>query len=379
MEVEDILKGLVGINSVYGNEARIGAYLESYLKRLGFRTRRGYFGPKRFNIFAERGSGPNPVLFYGHMDTVTKHGKWKGSPFNLLREGDRLYGLGSCDMKGGIAALLKSLEGNRSRRIMVLLCSDEENISTGAWHAVRHDRKWLRDAALMVSCEPGDSKWHTGGANVVTVGRRGRVVIEADVFGRSSHGANPQRGINAIEEAAKIAVASKSFRLRSHKTLGRENIFVRHVSGESESALDLPDTAHLEFDVQTVPPSTNEDARRRVVDLIHRLRDKGRLNSETEVAVRIKERPTPYIEPYINDTSNSKIRKVLGIIRENLREPVINYGSSVADDNILANSIRRPVITIGPKGGNEHAQNEWVSLKSLNELVKIYRLIELQT
>ncbi|MCL5413409.1 MAG: M20/M25/M40 family metallo-hydrolase [Candidatus Marsarchaeota archaeon] len=356
MDTENILRGLVGIDSVYGNEAKIGAYLESYLKRLGFRTRRRYFASMRFNILAERGSGPNPVLFYGHMDTVTMHGKWKGSPFGLLHEGDRLYGLGSCDMKGGIAALLKSLEGNRSRMIKVLLCSDEENISTGAWHAVKRDHKWLRDAVLMVSCEPGDSKWHTGGANVVTIGRRG----------------------NAIEEAAKIVVASKSFRLRSHRNLGRENIFVRNVSGESESALDLPDKAHLEFDVQTVPPSTNEDARRRVVDLIQKLRDKGRLNPETEVAVRIKERSTPYIEPYINDTSNPRIRKVLGIIRENLSEPVINYGSSVADDNIFANSIRRPVITIGPKGGNEHAQNEWVSLNSLNELVKVYELIAAQ-
>ncbi len=375
MEVEEILKKLVGIDSVFGNERRIGEYLESKLRSLGFSTMRRYFAAGRFNILAERGSGTRSVLFYGHMDTVAVHGDWKGSPFGLLREGDRLYGLGACDMKGGVAALLKSLEVKSDRKVKVLFCGDEENISAGAWNAVGKDRSWLKDADIMVSCEPGDSRHQTGGANVIAVGRRGRVVIEADVIGRSAHGANPQRGINAIDEAAKIATAVKSFRLRNHRNFGRENIFVRHLSGKSESALDLPDAAHIEFDIQLVPPSTTEDARRRVEEMVSRLHKKGRLNPATRVSVRVKSRITPYIEPYMDDLNNTKIKGVLNIIRDNIKEPVLNYGSSVADDNILANSLKKPIVTIGPTGGNEHAQNEWVSLKSLKELVKVYALL----
>ncbi len=374
MDVEDILRKLVSINSVFENEEQISVYLESYLKKLGFKTRRQKFGENRSNVFAERGKGNSSILFYGHMDTVIAHGKWKRGPFELLKEGDKLYGLGAFDMKGGIAAMLKTLEQHRDRKIKVLLCGDEENISKGAWTAVK-EKGWFRDVEFMISCEPGDSKRHNGGANVVTIGRRGRVVIEADVYGLSSHGANPQRGINAIDEASKIALAMNKFKLRSNRNLGAENIFVRKIVGNSESALDLPDKAHVEFDIQLVPPSTINDAKSRIQDVVNGLYVKGRLDPRTKVVIGVKQRDTPYIEPYIHDKSNPKVRKTFDIIRKNLREPVVNYGSSVADYNILTNSLGKPIVTIGPSGGNEHAPEEWTSLRSLRELVNVYGMI----
>ena len=374
MEAEQVLKKLIGINSVFNNEKEIGIYLESCLKRLGLKTNRQYIAKDRFNILAERPGSGSAILFYAHMDTVTPHGKWKGDPFRALQEGDKIYGLGACDMKGGISAILSSLSKNRDRKVKLLFCSDEENISKGAWDAVKR-ASWFSDVKFMVSCEPGDSRRHTGGANVVTVGRRGRVVIDVDVYGLSSHGANPQRGINAIDEAAKIVSATNTFKLRHHHDLGRETIFVRRIEGRSDSALDLPDKVHLELDIQLVPPSTTKDVLSRIEDTIEMLRSKGRLNALTKVVVNVRKRETPYIEPYVGDLKDQKISKVLRLIRENIREPFVNYGSSVADDNILSNVIRKPIVTIGPTGGNEHAQNEWVSRKSLKELVKVYGLI----
>jgi acetylornithine deacetylase/succinyl-diaminopimelate desuccinylase-like protein len=118
------------------------------------------------------------------------------------------------------------------------------------------------------------------------------------------------------------------------------------------------------------------DAKKRTERMIRQLRAKGKLNPKTKVNVYIKNRETPYIDPYVEDLKNKKIKEVLKIIKTNFREPVINYGSSVADDNILANSLKKPIITIGPRGGNGHAPNEWISVKSLKELVKVYGLIE---
>lgn len=376
MEVEEILRKLVSINSVFGNERSIGEYLEAYLKRMGFKTRRQQIAPGRFNILAQRGHGKESLLFYGHMDTVTAHGDWKRGPFDLRREGDKLYGLGACDMKGGLAAMLKSLESEPAsrRKIKVLLCPDEENISEGAWNAIKN-KGWFGDVKFIVSCEPGDSKRHNGGANVVTVGRRGRVVIAADVHGLSSHGANPQRGVNAIDEAAKIILASKRFKLRNHGRLGRENIFVRNITGKSDSALDLPDAVHLEFDIQLVPPSTVNDAKARVSAMVSQLQASGKLSPKTRVDIMVKERKTPYIEPYMDDLSDKRIRKLLALIGKNIRSPALNYGSSVADDNILANALHKPIVTIGPKAGNLHAPEEWTSLSSLKELVTVYELI----
>lgn len=371
MEAEQILERLIQTDSVFGNEEKIGRYLESLLVKMGFKTQRQPIAEGRFNIFAERAGEGSPILFYGHMDTVVPHGRWKHGPLNMAREGDRMYGLGACDMKGGISAMLSAVSNCRPRGVKVLLCADEENISQGAWAAIRK-KEWFKDISLIVSCEAGDSKKHTGGANIVTVGRRGRVVIEADVYGLSAHGANPQRGVNAINEASKIVQNTDLFKLRIHRNLGAETIFVRCMEGKSKSALDLPDRAHLEFDIQLVPPSSIKDAKYRVESMVKSMKARKILDSRTEVTVAVKKRPTPYIEPYENSTKNAKIKAVLSVIRKNLGEPVINYGSSVADDNIFANALDIPIVTIGPEGGNEHAPNEWVSRRSLEDLEKVY-------
>jgi acetylornithine deacetylase/succinyl-diaminopimelate desuccinylase-like protein len=374
MAAKEILRQMVGINSVFPNEAKLGSFLESYLKREGFKVQRHYISSGRFNLLAERGTGKSSILFYGHMDTVPLYGNWKSDPLTLTQNGDRLYGVGSCDMKGGIAAMLDAVSQVDERKIKILLASDEENISKGAWMAVQQKKRWFFDVDLAISCEPGDSKHYTGGANVVTIGRRGRTVIAIDVKGLSSHGANAQRGINAIDEAAKIAESIRKFKLVYHRKLGWENVFVRNIHGESTS-LSVPDKAHLELDIQLVPPSTVASSKKRVEDLIKSMYESGRLHDLTKVSVYVKKRETPYIEPYVNEVKSKTIRRLLKIVRETIGTPRLNYGSSVADDNILFNALDVHVVTIGPRGGNIHSQNEWISERSLNDLVKLYKAI----
>ena len=371
MSVEDTLRELVGIDSSFPREGRMGKYIESRLRRSGFRVHRQYLSRGRFNILADRGTKSRPILFYGHMDTVPRYGNWRSDPFELTRDNDRLYGLGSCDMKGGISAILNAITLDTDRKIKLLFCVGEENISEGVWKAVIEKRNWFRNILFALSCEPGDSKHYTGGANVVTMGRRGRTVIALDIRGLASHGANAQRGINAIDEAAKIAESVKKFRLLYNRRLGREGIFVSRLEGKATS-LSVPDSAHMEFDIQLVPPSTVADAKRRVEMLVADMHARGRLHELTRVMVYVKKRETPYIEPYLNDTKNKTIRKILKVVKSTVGEPRLNYGSSVADDNVLFNSLKLPIVTIGPAGGNIHAQNEWVSRKSLGKLTRLY-------
>lgn len=373
MDVVVALEELVSIPSVFPNEHRIAEFVETLLKKEGFNVRRDYVSKNRFNLLAERGKGKRSILFYAHLDTVPNYGSWIADPLTLTRRGDKLYGLGSCDMKGGLAAALVAASDVYDKKVKFLLCVDEENISEGIWHAIKHKR-WFRDVELAISCEPGDSRRRTGGANIVTIGRRGRVVISIDIKGLSAHGANPQRGVNAIDEASTIVKHIKMFKLQRHRRLGPETIFVRSFDSDSTS-LAVPDKAHLELDIHLVPPSTVKSAVDRTNVLIRHLFSTGRLDQRTKIVVRIKERETPYIAPYVHDGRNRHVRKVLSIIRSVYKEPVLNYGSSVADDNILSNQLHMPVITLGPAGGNEHSQNEWVSYESLNNLVRLYNAI----
>ncbi len=373
MSVERILKSLVGINSVFPNEARLGTYLEKRLKGIGFRTSRMYLGKNRFNIFAERGSGGKELLLYGHTDTVPQYGAWKSDPLKLVRKSGRLYGLGSCDMKGGIASMLHALESVQSARVKLLLCPDEENVSAGAWAAVKR-RAWFRGVTYALSGEPGLSKASAEEHNVITVGRRGRVVIDIRVKGVSSHGAYSSMGVNAIDEAAKIVSGVKGFRLRKHAQMGAENVFVNRIESAATS-LSLPDTAKLSLDVHLVPPSTSLDAKERAEELIGALRRKGILDKRTEAKASIRKRETPYIEPYANNMSDGHVRHVISLMERNFGSAFINYGSSVADDNILANELHIPVLVIGPKGGNEHSANEWVSARSLAQTSRFYIML----
>lgn len=378
MESLALLKKLVGTNSVYPNERELSDFLYGYLKGEGFRVEKQEVEGNRFNILAEKGKGKNAVLFLGHLDTVPPAASWSHDPFTPRQRGDSLTGLGSFDMKGGLVSLLKAAESVKKGRLKLLLCVDEENISKGAWAAVKNRREWFRGVELVISMEPPiySDKSYGQDINVISVGRGGRVVMRIDVRGRSAHQARLSEGINAIEEAAKIAERIGEMGLSNHPKLGREEIFPRRISGESKG-LSVPDTASIDLDMRLVPPSSAESARKRIEGFIMALKDKGVLNRETEVSVGLKKRETPYLQPFETDMSGRRVAEVLEIMEAEVGKPIVQYARSVSDENVLAEKLKVPVIRIGPKGGNAHAADEWVSIKSIGRLASLYqRIIE---
>lgn len=369
---EQILKDLVSLNSSFPNEKRIAEYIEMHLKKQGFKTQRIYVEKNRFDVIAERGHGKKAVMFYGHMDTVPIYGEWRSNPLKLTVKGDKMFGLGARDMKGSVAAILDSISDASSNKIKLLFCVDEENDSKGAWTAVRKRKSWFNDVALIVSGDGAASRISDGGANVITLGRRGRCVINIEITGLSAHGADPGRGINALEEAAKIVAHIRHIKLRRHRNLQDETLFVKALSGHATS-LSLPDKACVELDFHFVPPSTKEEVKRRVVTYIEHLQRKGVLHNDTAFKVTLKKRDMPYLEPYLVSKKDKNISKIMELMKNRFGKLAINYGRSVADDNVLANELKIPLVTIWPIGGNSHAQNEWTSRKSLDQIVRLYK------
>lgn len=377
-KTEEILKTLVSIPSVFPDEQGLALWLEDFLKASGFKLQRHKIADNRWNILAEKGKGETALLFYGHMDTVPKYGNWKTEPFKLTADNDRLFGIGSCDMKGGIAAILDAVITTQTdKKIKLLFGVDEENISEGAWRAVKDKRSWFKDVEMALVAEPGASATQTGGVNVITLGRRGRVVFSVEIFGKSAHGAHPEKGINAIDEASKLVVALGKIKLQKNPLLGEGTLFVRKFESQSTS-LSIPDSAYLEIDRHLVLPETIQSAKSQLEKLIQDLYKTNKLskNADSKIKVSVKVRETPYIEPYITKVSNPFVQNILSLMKSNFTQNiVINYGKSVADDNIFATELKVPVITIGPRGGNIHGANEWVSKESLNDVSKLYKLI----
>jgi succinyl-diaminopimelate desuccinylase len=189
--IAGLLGTLVDIPSVTGQESAIADFVAARLERraTGDCLRSGaaavWRGPRR---------GRPLVVLAGHLDTVPAQGNGRAR-----REGDRLYGLGATDMKGGDAvmlALVESLDPARLRFDLAAVFYDGEEgpHEANGLGRVLEEMPWLREAALAVLLEPTAAQAELGCGGVMNV--------EVRVPGRSAHAARPWAGENAIERAA---------------------------------------------------------------------------------------------------------------------------------------------------------------------------------
>jgi len=189
MNVFELTRKLIDIPSVTGEELAVGEFLARYLEQLGYRVERQEVAKDRFNVIATTEATPH-VVFSTHMDTVP--------PFIESSEDEEfIYGRGSCDAKGIIAAQIFAaprLRDDGINDVGLLFTVDEELGSLGAQAANKH--------ALAASCnflingEPTDNR--------LAVGTKGSVRVIITTEGRAAHSAYPEAGESAIEKLLDI-------------------------------------------------------------------------------------------------------------------------------------------------------------------------------
>jgi acetylornithine deacetylase/succinyl-diaminopimelate desuccinylase-like protein len=373
MDPVELLRELVSIDSVFPNERKIAEFVEQYLEQNGFATQRIEISEDRFNVVGERGTEGKPILFYGHLDTVPAYGQWDADPFELQEVGDKLIGLGAYDMKHGIATLLKMCEVQTDRRIKVAFGVDEENNSVGSYAIVQSG--FVDDVEVSIVPEIASADTSSLGARAITLGRRGRCMIEIVVPGRACHGAMLEKGISAITEASRLAIELDRLNgsLGTHELLPPPTQFIRSMHSDSGS-LSLPDSAVLELDRHMVVPETPESVLEQINVFIDGLYAEGKFQEidGKKITARIKPREVPYLLPYVTPVENLFVQRIRSIVQEKVGEPVYSYGNSVADENVFA-AHGIPMISVAAEGGNEHSANEWVSKKSFLELIEVYK------
>lgn len=367
-----LLSQLVSINSIFPNEQKLAVFLESYLKSLGFKTQRQLVSANRFNVLAVKGIGKKSILFYGHMDTAGITAGWKTNPLKLITKGDKLYGLGSRDMKSGITAILEAIKNIEisNYKIKIAFCVDEENISQGAYKLVKSG--FIKDVELIISADSGDIFNTSRLPFRYILGRRGRCVAEVEIPGRSYHGAFPKNGVDASLEASKFIIALQKIKQANNKFLKSASLFIRKIDCQA-IGLTLPGKAYLEIDKQLVPPETPEAFVKSVYSLAMNLYNKEILNKNLKKLFKasLKPRETPYIKPFVQN-KNKYIEMIDTLIKNKYGIVDKNYGLSVADDNILYHDLHKPTVCLGVEGGNPHSANEWVSFKSMLALKDLY-------
>lgn len=384
MQLQELLAELVSINSAFPasapdsqrpGEQELGVFIESLLKEMGFAVQRQTVAEGRFNVLAEKGQGKRALLLSGHMDTVPAARGWETNPWLPRVEEDRLYGLGACDMKGGLSAILQAVENIHPQhyKLKLAFLVDEENISQGAYTLIQS--AWMQDVAAVLVPEMGTSGGDQQlGPRVMTLGRQGRVDLDIQIRGRSAHAANAEAGVSALLRGAIVALVLEQLSLAEHPNLGRSRATIRRFVSEAK-ALSIPEVAELRIDRHLVPPETPESARQDIEHLIEALYEADILANDPSlpITVSVPERPTPYLMPYVVSRSDPFVQMVERVIQEQLGSVSEHYAVSVADENYFGAVLGLPVVVLGPIGGNNHAPDEWVSLASLNELAALYR------
>ncbi|MDB5877881.1 MAG: carboxypeptidase [Variovorax sp.] len=207
------LEQLVNIETGTGDVEGIavaGKYLEDHLKALGFAvTRHKAASPAVGDNIVGRlkgaldGKGGKSLLLISHMDTVYPRGMLAKAPFRI--EGNRAYGPGIADDKGGNAVILHTLKLLRTYgfrdfgMITVLFNTDEEKGSFGSRDLIQEE---AGKADYVLSFEPTSAERES-----MTLGTSGIAYVQADITGRASHaGAAPEQGVNALVEASDLVL-----------------------------------------------------------------------------------------------------------------------------------------------------------------------------
>ena len=269
-ELIDLLSELVRTPSVYdpsrpdGNEAAVADLICARLDSWGLSYQRWEAAPGRPNIVVDVAGEPGPVLvFEGHMDVVTPGDPlhWQRDPFGAEIVDGVMYGRGTADMKGGLAALLitaralhaSGREFRGTARLAIL--SDEEGMMRGARSFV--EQGWLDDAAAAVICEPEGGR--------ICTAQKGALRFAVHFRGKMAHGCMPDEGANPVTALGAAIVACRELEAEiiaeqpPHPLLGRFSISPTVASGGmAEQANVIPASATLYLDVRTGPEHDHE-------------------------------------------------------------------------------------------------------------------------
>lgn len=370
-EVVRLAQALVQIPSHYPGpgEAPVADYLQDYLQQHGFAVIRQEVAPGRPNLIADLGQGEGGLILEGHTDVVTPGpaDQWSDPPYSgVVREG-RLYGRGSCDMKGGLAAAIvaalavKRVLGQPSRTLRLCIPCDEEGMMIGIKAFVQAG--YAQGFAGAIIAEPEE--------NEICLWQKGAMRVWVHFRGKMAHGAMPYAGANPNPAAAcfvagLMEVQAELQAQSQHPHLGLPWVTPTILEGSSgDGQLNvIPDRARVGIDIRTNPGQDHRAIEARLRSLLEASLLPG-VSGQLEV---FEDRPATETSP------ESPVAQAVAQARHLLELPV-RYGGvpGATDGTFLWAWAHLPIVTIGPGGRTiPHQANEYVELEAMVESARTY-------
>lgn len=361
---------MIRIHSVNGHEVNLADYIAKELRAMDLEPRYSYFPEDRDEkvrpsvwTVLDSGKPGKTVMLIGHIDTVSVANGWNTDPFTPTEVEDRVHGLGAMDMKGGLAAILETLEYYSQHRdaftgcIEACFVSDEEGLSKGTYQLV--EEGITADCAIMAECRYDN----------VAIGFRGRYSFEVTVHGVAAHASHyPSVGENALISGGKLAAAIEALPTLIHPNLKHGTWCVRHMEGGNKGTLVVPETCEIFVDRYVVPGENDKTCIEQILGAAKEL------GLEGKVDVRLKPRSSPYMQSFALEENNPLVTTLQAQFKAVTGGDLpVAYDPSVCDSNILAVSLGIPTVTFGPSGGGMHAANEYGHPWQVVNCAEIYR------
>lgn len=253
--ITTFLADLVKIKSLSGEEGRVAKRVAAEMKKL--RYDEVTIDPQG-NVIGRIGSGPKVIALDGHIDTVDVGdlSAWTTDPFDPVVKDGLMYGRGTTDMKGGVAAsvyagaMLKKTDFAKYGTLYVTATVQEEDCDGLCWQYIAREDGIRPD--VVVITEPTSLRIYRG--------QRGRMELEIETTGVSCHGSAPERGDNAIYKMAPIIadIEALNERLKPRKPLGKGTVTISHVRSRSPSLCAVADGCIIHLDRRLTIGETEE-------------------------------------------------------------------------------------------------------------------------
>lgn len=351
-----------------GRERAAADAARRLLEPLGAQVREVEPAPGRPSLVAlvGRGDGTRPTLLVnGHLDTVpVDPAQWARDPFGGEVDAGRLYGRGSADMKGGIAAAIEAvrvartaLGGDLPCDVAFHLVADEE---TGGALGTRV----LLDEGLIRADACIDPEPTSMG---VSVAERGLLQFAVTVFGVPAHASDPGRGVSAIEKAAKLVLALQGADYgEEHDLLGRPSSNVGMIEGGNAFNV-VAERCVLKVDRRVLPGATEPAALetvRRKLDAVAAGDPDVRYTIDVHTFGEASELPRDH--PFLA-TFQEAYAAELGA-----PGPVIGM-QFTTDARFVRNQAGIPALVCGPGDLDQaHRVDEWVAVDRLVDAAAVY-------
>ena len=353
-----LLRDLIAIDSVNptlvpgaNGEAVIAAAIAEHMRMLGLEVTIQDVAPGRPNVIGVlNGDHPGPSLMLcGHVDTVGVEGM--RAPFDPLERDGRLFGRGSQDMKGGVAAMIDAARvaaerGFTAGRLIVAAVVDEEYASLGADALVT---AW--DADMAVVTEPTDLQ--------IGVGHKGFAWIDVVTRGRAAHGSRPADGRDAIMRMGRVLGRLESLdrdiqARPPHPVMGTGSLHASLINGGRELS-SYPDRCELQFERRTIAGETGEGANVEIQEILEALRAE---DPEFEAEARLTFARPPY-ELAAGHPLPAALAAAVSAAASRQSQTV---GMSFWTDAAILGRAGIPTVLFGPGGAGLHSTEEYVNV-----------------